>query len=163
LVDQPFVVGDTIRVDTIEGKVETIGLRSTRIRTADRTLVMLPNGKLADMRIESLGRRDRIRFLAKLPLRRDTSASQLEAITDAIRSELINDARVHKEDMTVQLIAIGEWSFDIEVSALTETCDAKEFAKIREALLLRCISLVNACGAQLAVPTRHHLSESSSL
>ena len=68
LADQPFQVGDTIRVDTVEGTVETIGLRSTRMRTVDRTLIIIPNGKLADMRIESLGPRDRMRFATRLSL-----------------------------------------------------------------------------------------------
>jgi MscS family membrane protein len=154
LVDQPFGVGDTIKVDGVEGTVEVIGLRSTRMRTVERTLVIIPNGKLADMRIESLGPRDRIRFATKLSLARDTDASQIEALVTALRDELRQHPSVHKDDVLVHLSGLGESSFDVDVAAPVETTDATEFAKIREELLLTCVRAVSAQGAQLAVPTR---------
>lgn len=155
LADQPFVVGDTIRVDTIEGTVESIGLRSTRVRTADRTLIIFPNGKLADMRIESLGPRDRIRFATKLQIARTSSTTtQVKSIIVTIVEKLKAHASVRKEEVFVHLAAIGEASFDIEVAAPIETLDANEFAKIREELLIGCIDAVEKAGAKLAVPTR---------
>ena len=101
LADQPFGVGDTIKVDGVEGTVETIGLRSTRMRTVERTLVIIPNGKLADMRIESLGPRDRIRFAAKLGLARDTDASTIEAIVAALREKVAAHPSVLEKDVFV--------------------------------------------------------------
>jgi MscS family membrane protein len=154
LADQPFKVGDTIRVDTIEGAVESIGLRSTRIRTVERTLVIIPNGKLADMRIESLGPRDRIRFATKLLLARDTTAVQLEAIIDGVRDKLVAHPAVYKTDVLVRLAGLGESSFDVDVAAPIETTDANEFAKIREELLFACVRVIDEAGATLAVPTR---------
>jgi hypothetical protein len=64
-VDQPFCEGDFIKVEDFSGTVEAIGLRSTRIRTLDRTLITVPNGKLAEMRIETFAVRDRIRLVPK--------------------------------------------------------------------------------------------------
>ena len=154
LADQPFGVGDTIRVDGIEATVETIGLRSTRMRTVERTLVIIPNGKLADMRIESLGPRDRIRFSTKLMLSRDTSVAQLETIVAKVRDRLKSHAAVVEEDVFVRLGTLGEWSFDIEVAAPIETKDANAFAKVREELLLAIIRIVEAEGTKLAVPAR---------
>ena len=75
--DQPFRVGDLVRIEDFTGNVERIGMRSTQIRTLDRTLVSLPNGKLADMRIEDFAARDRIRFAATLGLAYGTSEEQL--------------------------------------------------------------------------------------
>ncbi len=154
LADQPFLVGDTIRVDTIEGTVEVIGLRSTRIRTVERTLVIIPNGKLADMRIESLGPRDRIRFAAKLALSRETQPEQIEKLVKALREKISSHASVIEADVFVQLSGVGESSFDVDVAAPIETIDATEFAKIRQELLLACMRVVEAHGAKLAVPTR---------
>ena len=75
--DQPFRVGDLVRIEDFTGNVERIGMRSTQIRTPDRTLVSIPNGKLADMRIEDFAARDRIRFAATLGLACGTSEEQL--------------------------------------------------------------------------------------
>lgn len=155
LADQPFGIGDVIRVDGIEGTVESIGMRSTRIRTVERTLIIIPNGKLADMRIESLGPRERIRFSTKLTLQRDTEAAQIDAIVKNLREKLRDHAKVRRDDVFVRMSAIGEWSFDIEVAAPIETLDAGEFAKIREELLLTCMRVVRDAGAKLAVPARH--------
>jgi MscS family membrane protein len=161
LADQPFRVGDTIRVDTIEGTVESIGLRSTRVRTVDRTVVIFPNGKLADMRIESLGPRERIRFTTKLQLSRATTVAQIESVRAAVKKRLDTHGSVKKEDVSVRLIGIGEASYDIEVAAPIETLDANEFAKIREELLVAFIDIVETSGATLAVPTRQVLEGSA--
>jgi MscS family membrane protein len=149
LADQPFRIGDTVRIDTIEGTVETIGLRSTRIRTADRTLVVWPNGKLADMRIESLGPRDRIRFATKIPLARGTTTEQLKTVVDAVRLALVGHAKVRTEEVFVRFSAIAEASYDVDASAPIETVDAAEFGKIREELLILCLDAVTKSGAKL--------------
>jgi MscS family membrane protein len=154
LADQPFGVGDTIRVDTVEGAVESIGLRSTRIRTVERTLIIIPNGKLADMRIESLGPRDRIRFATKLALSRETKAPQIEAVITAVRAMLVAHASVNKDDIQVRLGGLGESSFDIDIAAPIETTNANEFAAIREELLFACVRIVDEAGATLAIPAR---------
>ncbi len=161
LVDQPFRVGDIIRVDTIEGTVENIGLRSTRLRTVERTLIIIPNGKLADMRIESLGPRDRIRFATKLQLARGTTTPQIREVVAGVRKLLEAHASLRKEDVFVRMGAIGESSLDIDVSATVDTLDAVEFARIKEELLLACVEVVDRAGARLAVPTRNVITAES--
>lgn len=159
LADQPFVVGDTIRVDTVEGTVEGIGLRSTRLRTADRTRIILPNGKLADMRIESLGPRDRIRFATKLPVSREATVVQLRAIVAEVRKRVAEHKNVRTDDVFVQLVGIGESSFDLDVAAMVETRDFSEFARVREELILACIEAVEQYGTRLATPRREIVAE----
>lgn len=154
LADKPFRVGDTIKVDTVEGVVEKVGLRSTRVRTAERTLVVFPNGKLADMRIESFGPRDRIRFATKLLLSRATTTAQLKKIVEELPKKLAAHESVRKDEIFVRLVAIGEGSYDLEVSAPIETVDFALFARIREQLLVASIEVVEEAGARLAVPTR---------
>ncbi len=154
LVDQPFRIGDTIRVDGIEGSVESVGLRSTRVRTNDRTVIIFPNGKLADMRIESLGPRDRMRFSTRLPLARTTSVERIRTIVADLAKAIAAVPKVRREDVSVRLVGLGEASYDLEVTAQIETLDQNEYARIREDLLVRCIETVQKTGASLAVPTR---------
>jgi MscS family membrane protein len=124
------------------------------LRTAERTLVIIPNGKLADMRVESLGTRDRIRFATKLSLRRDTSPETIERIVSQLDAQLRAHKMLRTEEIFVRFSAIGESSFDVDVAAPVETRDPNEFAKIREALLIMCIRVVGESGATLAVPER---------
>lgn len=158
LVDQPFRVGDVVRVDSIEGTVESIGLRSTRIRTLERTLIVFPNGKLAAMRIESLGPRDRIRFATRLQLSRTTTTAHIRAIVAELQNRLATHPLVRKEDISVRLTGFGESSYDVDVSTTIETLEASEFAQIREELLVMCIEIVEKSGSKLAVPARQVLA-----
>jgi MscS family membrane protein len=154
LADQPFRVGDTVRVDGIEGIVESIGLRSTRFRTPDRTTIVFPNGKLADMRIESLGARERMRFTTKLLLSRQSTVKSVAAAIDELRTRLTKHPSVYADDVGVRLAAIGEYSFDVEVSAQITTLDPNEFARVREELLVLALDVVDRAGAKLAIPSR---------
>jgi MscS family membrane protein len=148
-IDQPFRVGDYITVDTISGTVESIGLRSTRIRTLDRTLVTLPNGKLADMRVESFAGRDRIRFVCVLALTRSTNAAAVREVLDGARTLLQEHPKVWS-DVSVTLARVGVSSLDVEISAWFVTTDSAEFARLREDVLLRLLEIVEASGAALA-------------
>lgn len=152
LIDQPFGVGDTIRVDGIEGMVETVGLRSTRIRTSDRSLVILPNGKLADMRIESLSARDRTRFGCKLRIANRATSEQLTALVALVGEALKGHAKVRSEDVLVRLSALGDGAFEIDAGCAVETTKFAEFADVRQELLLACVAAIRKAGVELAGP-----------
>jgi MscS family membrane protein len=154
LADQPFRIGDWVRVDSVEGSIESIGLRSTRLRTIERTAVVIPNGKLADMRIENFGARDRIRFATKLQLARSTPTEVVRRIVTEVTSKVNAHPKVRREDVFVHLSSLGEASYDIDVAAPLETTDFNEFAAVREELLVACLDIVGAAGATLAVPMR---------
>jgi MscS family membrane protein len=152
-VDQPFRVGDYITVDTVSGTVESIGLRSTRIRTPDRTLITLPNGKLADMRVESFAERDRIRFVCVLALARTTKAASVRDVLLAARTLLQDHPKVWP-DISVALARLGESSLDVEITAWFVTTSAAEFTELREEVLLALLDIVEQAGASLSYPTR---------
>lgn len=152
-IDQPFRVGDFITVDTVVGNVESIGLRSTRIRTLDRTLVTIPNGKLADMRIESFAERDRIRFLCVLSLTRESRAAAVEEVLSATRAWLLEHPKVWP-DLSVSLLRITDVGLDIEISAWFSTTDWPEFQRIRSEVLLHLLEIVERAGTELAYPTQ---------
>lgn len=153
-VDQPFRVGDFIVVDGLTtGVVESIGLRSTRIRTLERTLVTLPNGKLADMRVESFSERDKYRVMAVLPLARATSTARARALIAAIRAHIEAIPKV-TDETTVALTRIGDSSLDVEIMAWFALDSFKELAPLREEVLFALLEIAEREGVSLAYPTR---------
>jgi MscS family membrane protein len=154
-VDQPLREGDYVRIEKdVEGTVETVGLRSTRIRTADRTLVTLPNGRLADMRIETFAARDRCRFAITLGLVYATSAAQMRKVLDGVDRLLRDHPKVWPSDIVVRFLAIGTSSLDIEIGAWFDTTDYNVFRDCRQATLLGIMDIVEKSGTSLAFPTR---------
>jgi len=153
-IDQPFRVGDFVRVDDVQGTVESVGLRSTRIRTLDRTLVSIPNGKLADMRTESFAARDRLRLACSVSLVYGTTAAQMRAVLEGLEAVLRGHPRIWPDDVRVRLAALADSSLEIEVMAWFRTADWNEFLAIRQEMLLRFMEVVERCGTELAFPTR---------
>jgi len=152
-IDQPFREGDTIQVDGISGTVEAIGLRSTRIRTADRTVISIPNGKLADMRVETISRQDRLRFSCTLGVAR-VSRDRAQQILAGVTELLQREARVDRSSIGVHWIGLNDFSLTLEVGAMFDTTDGLEFTNARERLLLGIVEAIEAAGAELAHPAR---------
>lgn len=153
-VDQPFRVGDFVKVEGIVGTVETLGLRSTRIRTPDRTLVSIPNAKLAELSSESFAARDRIRLAADLGLQYGTTAAQMRAVLEGLRRVLGEHPRIAADPPTVRFKALAESALVIEVTAWFATIDFNEFMAIREEVLLAFMDVVEGAGASFALPSR---------
>jgi MscS family membrane protein len=153
-VDQPFREGDQVKVEDVVGTVETIGLRSTRIRTYERTLVTIPNGKLADLRLESFAPRDRLRLQQTLALEFSTTATQLKAVRDGIAAALEAEPGVVKGTVAVRFVKIAESSLELDVSAYFQLGDLDAFRAQREKLLLTFLENIERAGTRLAYPTR---------
>jgi MscS family membrane protein len=153
-VDQPFRVGDFVTVDGVSGTVEAIGMRSTRIRTQDRTVVTFPNGRLADLKAESFAPRDRFRLLTNLGLAYGTTEAQLRAVLAGIEGALRSHPRIWPDGISVRFNEFRESSLNVEVVAWLQTTDWNEFAAARQDLFLRFMAVVEAAGASYAFPTR---------
>jgi len=152
-VDQPLRVGDFVKVDGTLGTVEKMGLRSTRLRTLDRTIVTIPNGKLADMQIETFAERDRIRMAAVVGLEYGTTSAQLRAVISEIEALL----RAHPKiwpDVIVRFVGFGPSSLDLDVWAWFQTTDFAEFRDIRQEVLVGIMEIVERNGCSFAFPTR---------
>jgi MscS family membrane protein len=152
--DQPFRVGDFVKVEDFTGNVERIGMRSTQIRTLDRTLISLPNGKLADMRIEDFASRDRIRFAATVGLAYGTTEEQVRRIVAGIEAMLRAHPRVWPDVVVARLAAFGASSLDLEVLCWLQTSDFGEFRDFRQEALLGIMRIVRETGTSLAFPTQ---------
>jgi MscS family membrane protein len=153
-VDQPLREGDFVRVGDVLGTVEAIGLRSTRVRTLDRTLVTIPNGQLADLQVESFSARDRIRLACTLGLVYATTADQLRRVLDGLESVLRSHPSIWPDNVLVKLQGFGASSLDIEVMAWFQTSDWPTFQAIRQDILLGFMRVVEAAGSAFAFPTR---------
>jgi MscS family membrane protein len=164
-VDKPFSEGDLVRVDDVEGVVEEIGLRSTRLRTPDRTLVTLPNSRVAEAKLESLAARDRLRFAATIGLVYGTTAAQMRAILRGIEQLLLAERDLWPDTMVVSFKSLGESSLDVEIMCWFRTTNLDEYRKIRERVLLGIMDVVEREGSGFAYPTRtvHVVGEKSAL
>jgi MscS family membrane protein len=152
--DQPFRLGDFVKVEDFVAHVEQIGVRSTRFRTLDRTLVTIPNGRLADMRLETFSARDRIRLHAKLGLLYSTTPAQMRQVIAGVRRVLAEHPRIWPEAIAVRFSAFRDSSLDLEVMAWFQTSDFDEFCDIRTEVYLRFMEVVEAAGTSFAFPTR---------
>lgn len=156
-VDQPFRVGDFVKIEDTVGTVESIGLRSTRVRTPDRTLVTYPNGRLADLRIENFAVRDRSRFGCTLGLVYGTTPAQLREVLAGCEACLRAQPKLWPEGVTVRFKGLGAASLDIEVGASFGTADGDEFLRIREEVLLGFMDVVERAGTSFASPSTQTL------
>jgi MscS family membrane protein len=152
--DKPIQVGDFCRAGEFQGVVEDIGLRSTRLRTLDRTVVSIPNGQLATMSLENFTLRDRIRFRHVIGLRYETAADQLRYVLAEIRRLLYEHSKVDSQDARVRFVAFGHFSLDVEVLAYVLATDYAVFLGIQEDLLLRIMDIIEASGTSVAFPSQ---------
>jgi len=150
-IDQPFREGDQVQVDNITGTVESIGLRSTRIRTAERTLITIPNGKLAEMRVETITARDRMRFYCVLGVTH-SPPPQISQILQGIERLLRDESVVVGDSISVRLVGLTDSAMNLEIVAMLETADNAKFLEVRQGLLLAIIEIVDHAGSALAHP-----------
>ncbi len=153
-LDQPIREGDFVKVEDMVGTVEAVGLRSTRIRTLDRTLVTIPNGRLADMRLESYTARDRIRLACDLGLVYETTADQMRVVLAGLEAVLRAHPLIWPDAVVVRFKQFGAFSLDIEIMAWFRTCDWGEFQGIRQEVLLQFMGVVQSAGTSMAFPTQ---------
>ncbi len=161
ILDQVVRVGDTLKVGGIEGTVEDLGLRSTRIRTSDRTVVSVPNGQIATMTLENVSTRDKFWFHPILALSYATTAPQMHTVLDRIRSLLEESRQIEPGSVRVNLLRFGASSLDVEVVAYVPAGDARRFLEIQESLLLRIMECIEAAGIQIAVPSQSILIDAT--
>ena len=156
--DRPVSVGDFCKFGERVGTVEDIGLRSTRIRTLDRTLVTVPNGSFSTMTLENFDRRDKMWFHSTLNLRRDTTPEQVRALLQSITRILKDHPKVETGGLPARFVGIGTYSLDVEIFAYVRTIDGDEFMNIQQDLFLSIMDAVQAAGTALAVPTQANIT-----
>ena len=152
ITDRPVLVGDFCQFGGQVGTVEDIGLRSTRIRTLDRTVVTVPNSSFSTMTLENFSRRDRMWFHPTLRLHRDTQPEQVQQLMDAIKQMLEAHPMVDASGVPLRFTKINPESFDLEVFAYVLTPDYNEFLKTQSELLLKILEAASKLEVRFAVP-----------
>ncbi|MBB1091299.1 mechanosensitive ion channel family protein [Rhodopseudomonas palustris] len=154
VTDQPMRVGDFCKFGETSGTIEDIGMRSTRIRTLDRTLVTVPNGALAAVQIENFSRRDKFWYHPTLDLRYDTKPDQMRALIASIREMLLEHPKVDNDPARVRLLGFGPNSLKVEIFAYVHAVSGDEFLEVQEDLTLQVMELVEASGTGFAVASQ---------
>jgi MscS family membrane protein len=149
-IDHPFREGDFVKVRDFMATVESIGLRSTRFRTGDRTLITVPNGKLADEQIETFAARDRLRFGATLAVRYGSKPDELKAAISRLEHDLKTIwPKLDAKTVSVKLTELKEWSMKLELGAMVDTLDGAELAALQQEILLHVIAVLDETGVKL--------------
>ncbi|MFC1827158.1 mechanosensitive ion channel domain-containing protein [Thermodesulfobacteriota bacterium] len=154
LVSQPVRVGDFCRFGNTIGTVEEIGLRASKIRTLDNTVVSVPNAEFSRQHLENYTWREKVWFHPKINLPYETTGEQINKITSGIEDMLRNHPEVHDEPIQVYFTEIGDYSHKIEVYSYVTTGDWGEYKKIAHGLNTAIMDIVEKAGARLALPSR---------
>ena len=154
LGDEAIRVGETCRFGDRIGTVEDISLRSTRIRTPERTELSIPNGSLATMNIENFSRRDKVLFNTNIRVRLETSPDQVRYLLAEVRKLLYEHPKVETEGARIRFVGFEEGALTLEIFSYILTRDFADFLAIREDLLLRIMDIIESSGTELAFPSR---------
>lgn len=151
--DRPFKVGDVCRFGERVGTVEDIGMRSSRVRTLDRTLLTIPNSSLVNAEIENLSERDRFWFHPLLHIAAATPPGEVRALIAGMAALFEGDARLLDGKARVRLLLPVEDRLPIEVFAYVLAPDFDAFLEIQEELVLKLLDLAAEAGVALAPPS----------
>lgn len=152
--DQPFQVGDWVVMQDVEGVVEEVGMRSTRVRTFYRSLVSIPNSKVADGVIDNYGSRDARRTFLKLGLLYDTSPEQIEAFCDGVRAILANNPAVQKNSYQIYFTGFGDSALEVMLFFFFEVDTWVEELRNRHLVFLEILRFAKEIDVEFAFPTQ---------
>ena len=153
MVDKPFQIGDWIQTPDVEGTVEDIGFRSTRIRTFAQALVTVPNAGLAKSNITNWSKMGKRRVEFSLSVNYDTKAEQLEELLARVRSMLENHPDVHPETIFVNFDSFGQNGLNIILYFFTRDTDRRKYLEVKEDINLKLMHILDELGIKLAYPS----------
>lgn len=154
VIDQPLHIGDYCKIGDAAGTVEDIGMRSTRLRTNDRTLITIPNGDLSNQRIENLARRNRFLVNRKFQLRYDATSQQLRLFAAKMEAVLFNSEYVSEEGFPVRYLGPGPDGHQMELFFYINVTDNNEYLKIQQDLMLKMNDLITDLGLYYIIPSQ---------
>jgi len=152
--DKPIRLGDFCKAGEHLGTVEHIGLRSTQIRTLNRTVVFIPNGQLSSISVENFTLRDRFLFRHTLNLRYETTGDQLRYLLVQLRELLIRHPRVDASSARIRFVGFGASSLDLEFFAYVSESNVGSYLAVQEDLLMRIMDIVESSGSGFAFPSQ---------
>ncbi len=152
--DQSIRAGDVCRAGEVTGTIVGIGIRSTRIRTLNRTLVSIPNGLTAAVSIENYSARDKFHFLHVIGVRCETDAAAMQAVLASVCKLLGGFSGVEPETLRVRFIRFGASPLGIEIRAYVYAAAFDDFLARQETLLPSVMDQLATCGAGISFPSQ---------
>ncbi len=155
LADKSMKVGDWVKIGSVEGIVEDIGLRTTKIRSFEKSYITVPNQYISNQPLENFSRRKVRRIKMTIGITYDTSREQVVKILEDIRDMLKNHPGIAKDQLLmVYFTEFGESSLDIFIYCFTNTAKWSEYLAIREDVNLKIMEIVEKHGSSFAFPSR---------
>ncbi|MBD3278675.1 MAG: mechanosensitive ion channel, partial [Candidatus Aegiribacteria sp.] len=152
-LDKPFMVDDFVEVNGVVGTIEEIGIRSTRIRTVEKTLVTLPNKEIMDSNINNYSKRPMRRTETTVGVTYDTTPEKMRSLLQQLRRMLVEDQDVDNENIYVNFTGFGSSSLDVEMKYFITTVDFREWLNKREDINLKIIETVYGLDLDFAFPS----------
>ncbi len=154
-LDKPFQIGDFIKVGTdVEGTVEEVGFRSTRVRTLEDSLLTVPNAKMAESIVDNLGARKSRRYRATLGIQYDTPPAKVQAFCEGVRGLLDANDRVVKGRTNVAFVTLGDSALSILLQCYLDVPDWPTELQVRSGINLALLRLAEQQGVEFAFPTQ---------
>jgi MscS family membrane protein len=154
LLDRPFSIGDAVSINGIEGAVEEVGLRSTRIRTWYNSLITIPNGQLTNISIDNFGKRSARRFRTHLGIQYDTPPDKIEAFCEGVRKIISMHPHTKKDNYQVYLNNMGASALEILLNIHFLVPDISTELQERHRLLMDIVRLAEEMEVDFAFPTQ---------
>jgi MscS family membrane protein len=153
-IDKPFQVGDWITSGDVDGTVEEVGFRSTRVRTFRNSVMYIPNGKIADATIDNHGLRQYRRFYTTLTITYDTPPALIEAFVKGLREIVENHPETRKDVFNVYFNNLSAYSLDIMFYIFFQVPNWQEELRCRHEVLVQIIKLAESLDVRFAFPTQ---------
>ena len=153
-MDRPFQVGDWVVADNIDGDIEEVGFRSTRIRTFHNSLIYVPNGKLADMTIDNYGERKYRRYKTFLAVTYDTPPESIDVFVEGLKMIVQRHPKTRKDYYNIYFNEFGASSLNILFYIFFEVPSWPEELRARHEINLEIINLAKRLGIRFAFPTQ---------
>ena len=153
-IDQPFKLGEFVRIGSFLGAVEDIGLRSTRLRSLDKSLIVIPNKTVASEAVTNLSRFTQRRNDQVIGLTYDTPADKMDEIVAEIRQIIMAEDFVDPESIMVFFRDYSASSLDIWIVYVTKDGDFQHFMRVKQRINLAMMRAVQSRGLSFAFPTQ---------
>jgi MscS family membrane protein len=154
IVDRPFHIGDWVKAGDIEGVVEEVGFRSTKIRTFAKTLISVPNSTLTNMAIDNFSRMPKRRIKLTVGVTYETTPEKMREAVAGIRNMLTEHPAIDQEFFLVNFTDFGASSLDIMVYCFTRTTVWGEYLEAREDVCLKIMDILERLELEFAFPSR---------
>src|SRR5690625_4724068 len=154
ITEKPFNIDDWILTPSVEGTVEDISFRSTKVRTFAQALVTVPNATLANEPITNWSKMGKRQITFDIQLTYDTPGDKIKATVDKITNLLENHPEIHQETIFVNVNEYKEDGLSVFLYFFTKTTAWGDYLKIREEINLRILEIIEKEEAQIAIPSR---------